>query len=542
MAALDLKKTPELPLVASIFLPTAPHPKTTDDLDFNSELVSCIHAGKHDTVKPLLDELSQARRTAITSLDPSRTLVSVDAMDSDARKYLSLLRGFRGLAIAPGSTGGGAGEMDANGLPVASAPPAPADSLTPAVVAEGGAAEEKSEGAGAAAAADEPEGNLHIPKGGGAVPSLKALSKNKAAGAAEDDGPGGVSNAAAIEAREDSRSLRRMVPFTWRDLGDTQGDSFRFGDTMLEEASVLLALTQVLLQKATAEPLNDQSMLNVFGWLRKAAGVSEACLDCVRAAGAPADEMPDDLKNGLVDTLVGVTMVQAQHLSVRRAQMHIKSNAAITHTLIARICHDTAERYRAMDKKVMKLAKAGAGTVDPKTGKRKPVAENGVAKYFLAHIRYKQLYFMGMAYAMLGIGRVQQDDDEGVAYGIRNLMTATDMFDKAGIAAKAFVDAARTFVFIDNVTIMTALDDCKSVTKQIMEKANKVNQTVFFKPIPEQPDALPDRMSNIKAEPFPDYPIDPMWTNEMYACFNPQNGRKIQCGKVAEDMECCNQQ
>ena len=106
------------------------------------------------------------------------------------------------------------------------------------------------------------------------------------------------------------------------------------------------------------------------------------------------------------------------------------------------------------------------------TGKRKPVAENGVAKYFLAHIRYKQLYFMGMAYAMLGIGRVQQDDDEGVAYGIRNLMTATDMFDKAGIAAKAFVDAARTFVFIDNVTIMTALDDCKSVTKQIMEKVS----------------------------------------------------------------------
>ena len=73
-------------------------------------------------------------------------------------------------------------------------------------------------------------------------------------------------------------------------------------------------------------------------------------------------------------------------------------------------------------------------------------------------------------------------------------------------------------------------------------QANKVNQTVFFKPIPEQPDALPDRMSNIKAEPFPDYPIDPMWTNEMYACFNPQIGRKIQCGKVAEDMECCNQQ
>lgn len=33
---------------------------------------------------------------------------------------------------------------------------------------------------------------------------------------------------------------------------------------MLEEASVLFALAQVLLQKAKAEPLNETSMLDVF--------------------------------------------------------------------------------------------------------------------------------------------------------------------------------------------------------------------------------------------------------------------------------------
>ena len=41
--------------------------------------------------------------------------------------------------------------------------------------------------------------------------------------------------------------------------------SFRLSDTVLEEASVLFALAQVLLQKAKAEPLNDQSMLESSG-------------------------------------------------------------------------------------------------------------------------------------------------------------------------------------------------------------------------------------------------------------------------------------
>ena len=36
--------------------------------------------------------------------------------------------------------------------------------------------------------------------------------------------------------------------------------------------------------------------------------------------------------------------------------------------------------------------------------------------------------------------------------------------------------------------------------------------------------------------------IDPTWTNEIYACFKPEQAKKVLCGKVAEDQECCNQQ
>jgi hypothetical protein len=35
------------------------------------------------------------------------------------------------------------------------------------------------------------------------------------------------------------------MPFLWRDLGDSDGASFRMGDTMLEEASVMVAMAQV---------------------------------------------------------------------------------------------------------------------------------------------------------------------------------------------------------------------------------------------------------------------------------------------------------
>jgi len=80
---------------------------------------------------------------------------------------------------------------------------------------------------------------------------------------------------------------------------------------VIEEATVLLALAQVLLQKAKAEPLNDQSMLDVFKWLKLAAGTLTAAVSAVKDSGpAPKDHTPRDLQNGLLPLLVDCSLAQ----------------------------------------------------------------------------------------------------------------------------------------------------------------------------------------------------------------------------------------
>lgn len=284
-------------------------------------------------------------------------------------------------------------------------------------------------------------------------------------------------------------------------------------------------------------------MLTVMNYLKQSAGVCEKAVAVVKEANAPKAHLPDDLKNGLLQCLVDLSLVQAQHVTVRKAQMTLQSNPRITHALIARLCHDTAERYRAQEKQIIQLCPQPEDpTGKPKTaagGTAQPPQLTGVAKYFLAHIRYKTLYFMALAYAMLGQSRVQQDDDVGCAFGIRNLMTAVDLLDKAEQAARTFVDSARTMVYVDTTTILTQLDDCRAVCRQTIDKAQQVNNSVYFKPVPEKPDALPDRMSNMNAEPFADYETSALWTAEMYTCFDPSKAPAIDIGKVPDDGECC---
>ena len=41
--------------------------------------------------------------------------------------------------------------------------------------------------------------------------------------------------------------------------------------------------------------------------------------------------------------------------------------------------------------------------------------------------------------------------------------------------------AARSIVFVDNLTILQSLNDCQDVVNRILEKAQKENNTVFFK-------------------------------------------------------------
>lgn len=119
----------------------------------------------------------------------------------------------------------------------------------------------------------------------------------------------------------------------------------------------------------------------------------------------------------------------------------------------------------------------------------------------MAHIRYKQLYFLGMAYSMVGLDRLSSDP-LNLGYGIRDMLTAKDLFDKAELAATKFIESARSIVFVDNVTILHGLNDCQQCIADVLDKAKKENDAVYFKPIPEKPDALPDRMSNLAADPF----------------------------------------
>jgi len=53
----------------------------------------------------------------------------------------------------------------------------------------------------------------------------------------------------------------------------------------------------------------------------EASGTLSAALACVKEAGAPLDQTPDDLKNGLLSVLVDCSLAQAQHITIRRAQV-----------------------------------------------------------------------------------------------------------------------------------------------------------------------------------------------------------------------------
>jgi hypothetical protein len=51
-------KMPDLPLVGTIFLPTAPVPKSTLDVDFATALAPCVRKGHEAAVAPLLQVLA----------------------------------------------------------------------------------------------------------------------------------------------------------------------------------------------------------------------------------------------------------------------------------------------------------------------------------------------------------------------------------------------------------------------------------------------------------------------------------------------------
>ncbi len=55
------------------------------------------------------------------------------------------------------------------------------------------------------------------------------------------------------------------------------------------------------------------------------------------------------------------------------------------------------------------------------------------------------------------------------------------MFEKAELAAKRFIEAARATVFVDNLTILHSLNDSLQAVGEIVDKAKKENDAVYFK-------------------------------------------------------------
>ena len=102
----DWIKLPNMPLLSNIFLPTAPVPKTSEEVNFAAALAPCIRKGREEAVAPLLTELREARQSALAALDPSRTISSTTMILQDTRKYLSLVKGFRKRAQAPAAVFG----------------------------------------------------------------------------------------------------------------------------------------------------------------------------------------------------------------------------------------------------------------------------------------------------------------------------------------------------------------------------------------------------------------------------------------------------
>ena len=62
---------------------------------------------------------------------------------------------------------------------------------------------------------------------------------------------------------------------------------------------------------------------------------------------------------------------------------------------------------------------------------------------------------------------------------------------------------------------------------------------MYFKPVPEKPDALPDRMSNLAADAWEPVVASPLWTPGAAACFDPFKAPNLHLGKIPEVADCC---
>jgi len=480
-------------------LPTGEPEKTTTEVDFTAALEACVEEDKREVVEPLLAELTSARRAVLWSLDKDRTLVTTEEICEKVRLYLSLLRGFR---APPGTQSDNVGDIAEAAVPATFSDKQAADSA--AESKDGAEANAEDKGAPAADAA----AGLPVP------PETVAN--------AEVDGVHALPK-------------RNMMPFVWRDIMDTDGDDFTVTDTMLEEACVLLAAAQRLLTKAASQPLTTDSINGTYAMLRSAAGILEQARKVAGESRVPPENLPEDLRTTLPEAWNELALSQAQHCTLFRAC----SQSHIGLPLIGQLCQDTARRYdQPLKRQTERLT-----TSNSSRSAAQWAGKIIVQRMLTAHCEFKALYFRALARYCTAGERLKDPniDDTSCVMALKSLNQAMVEFEECERKATAFLDIAKSIVFIGHMKVhtKTQLDECKSILRKQLEYADQLNNSVFYKPQPAEPEELPTPVSMLSAVPFDMPAPHPLWTKERWEAFDQTKAPDLKAGKTKNGNKCC---
>mmetsp|Transcript_10956 Transcript_10956/g.33349 ORF Transcript_10956/g.33349 Transcript_10956/m.33349 type:complete len:500 (-) Transcript_10956:1307-2806(-) len=496
MAAQVERKVQPRPLIVAAFLPTGEPEKATEEVDFEGALAPTVAEGKAEAVAPLLAELTSARRGVLWTLDKDRGLVTTEEIVEKLRIYLSLLRGFR---APPGAAATHDIAEQAVKAEVAAPAPAPA-------------AEEKKD--------EEKKGEE---KKDGEAPA-DGEEKEDAAAAGKP-----VSEAAVNAAVAGSK--RHLLAFVWRDIMDTDGDDFAVGDTMLEEACVLLAAAQRMLTRAGQQALNAETINGMYSMLRTAAGLLSAARKVAGESRAPLESLPADLSSTLPEAWYELALAQAQHCTLFRAcsQPHIGLD------LIGKLCADTSRRYsQPIKRHAERLTSSETKSTAQWAGKMV------VQRMLTAHCEFKTLYFRALARYCQAAKRLEDPniEDDGCVVALKSLNQGLAEFEEGERKAKAFQDIAKSIVYVDR-TLPTSLDSCKAILRKQQEYADQLNNTVFYKPQPPEAEELPTPVTMVGAIPFEMPEPHPLWTQERYDALDTSKRPSLRLGKVSSNRTCC---
>ena len=313
---------------------------------------------------------------------------------------------------------------------------------------------------------------------------------------------------------------------------DTDAGRWSVGDTVLEEACACLAISQRLLTKAVHTPLRDDTINALYRMLRECAGILAHARSLTSLSGCAPADLPLDLRSTLCEAWAELSLAQAQHATLFRAS----SQPHIAFSLMASLCRDTQVRYQGVLRRhTERLASGGAGGVAAWAGK-------AVVKAMLsAHLDFKSSFFGALARYCQAAQRLGRADlDEGsCAQAVRALRAAAEEMEEAKSKAKAYQDVARAVVYVDRTLLADLEESGARPIRGLLERAEQLNASVFFKNIPEEPEEMPSPRTMVAPTPFDDPPPSPLWTPEVYAALDASRAPERRLGPVPSDERCC---